>query len=78
MSRETDYQWYGAVQDALAENDPIQIKTRLQLAEFAIFDRIDRFSRADHGQEEEALFNALAIVRVLKIRHFAQQHREDL
>jgi hypothetical protein len=78
MSRETDYQWYAAVRDALAETDPIQIKTRLQLAEFAIFDRIDRFSRADHGQEEEALFNALAIVRVLKIQHFAKQHRKDL
>jgi hypothetical protein len=77
MSRET-YQWYGAVQDALAENDPIQIKTRLQLAEFAIFNRIDTFSRADHGQEEAALFDALAIVRVLKILHLAQQHREDL
>ena len=77
MSRETDYQWYRAVQDALAENDPIQIKTRLELAEFAIYDRIDTFSRVDHGEEEEALFDALAIVRVLKIRHFAHERRKD-
>jgi hypothetical protein len=78
MRRETDYQWYRAVQDALAENDPIQIEARLQLAEFAIFDRIDTFSRADHGEEEQALFDALKIVRGLKLRHFTQEHRKDL
>ncbi len=78
MNRETDYQWYRAVQDALDENDPIQIETRLQLAEVAIFERIDMFSRADHGEEEEALFDALVIVRVLKIRRVAQQLRKDL
>jgi hypothetical protein len=78
MNRETEYQWYRAVQDALAEHDPIQIETRLQLAEVAIFERIDMFSRADHGEEEEALFEALVTVRVLKIRRVAQLFRKDL
>jgi len=41
---------------------------KIKLAEFAIFQRIDFFSRRDEGEEEEALFEALAIVRVLKIR----------
>jgi hypothetical protein len=78
MNRETDYQWYGAVQDALDENDPAQIETRLQLAEVAIFERIAMFSRADYGEEEEALFEALTTVQVLKMRHVAQRVRKDL
>jgi hypothetical protein len=75
MNRKTDYAWYRAVLDALAEHDPIQIETRLQLAEVGIFERIGMFSREDHGEEEEALFEALVILRVLKIRHVAQQFK---
>ena len=63
-----DYQWHRAVQDAIDEKDPDQIEMKIELAEFAIFGRIDLFSRRDEGQEEEALFDALATVRVLKIR----------
>ena len=63
-----DYQWHRAVQDAIDENHSDQIDMKIQLAEFAIFQRIDLFSRRDQGQEEEALFEALVTVRVLKIR----------
>jgi len=63
-----DYQWHRAVQDAIDEKDSNQIGMKIKLAEFAIFQRIDFFSRRDEGEEEEALFEALAIVRVLKIR----------
>jgi hypothetical protein len=63
-----DYQWYRAVQDAIDEKDSNQIGMKIQLAEFAIFRRIDLFSPVDEGQEEEALFEALVTVRVLKIR----------
>jgi hypothetical protein len=71
MNRKTDYQWQRAFQEAISESDPIQIETKAQLAEVAIFERIDIFSREDHGEEEEALFEALSIVRVLKTRHAA-------
>jgi hypothetical protein len=71
MNRKTDYQWQRAFQEALSESDPIQIETKAQLAEVAIFERIDIFSREDHGEEEEALFEALLTVRVLKTRHAA-------
>jgi len=63
-----EYQWHRSVQDALDEKDSDQTEIKIQLAEFAIFQRIDLFSRRDEGQEEEALFDALATVRVLKIR----------
>jgi len=63
-----DYQWHRDVQDAIDEKDSNQIGMKIKLAEFAIFQRIDLFSRRDEGEEEEALFEALAIVRVLKIR----------
>jgi hypothetical protein len=63
-----DYQWHRAVQGAIDEKDSDQIGMKIELAEFAIFQRIDLFSRGDEGEEEEALFDALATVRVLKIR----------
>jgi hypothetical protein len=68
-----DYQWHRAFQDAIDEKDSNQIGIKIQLAEFAIFERIDLFSRRDEGQEEEALFDALATVRVLKIRSIGRQ-----
>jgi hypothetical protein len=71
-----DYQWHRAVQDAIDEKDSDQIGMKLQLAEFAIFQRIDLFSRRDEGEEEEALFEALATVRVLKIRCVRQLFRD--
>jgi len=61
-----DYQWHRAVQDAIDEKDSNQIGMKIKLAEFAIFQRIDLFSRRDEGEEEEALFEALAIVRVFE------------
>jgi hypothetical protein len=63
-----DYQWHHAVQDAIDEKDLDQTGVKIELAEFAIFQRIDLFSRRDQGEEEGALFEALATVRVLKIR----------
>ena len=70
-----DYQWHRAVQDAIDENHSDQIDMKIQLAEFAIFQRIDLFSRRDQGQEEEALFEALVTVRVLKIRNIVRRLR---
>jgi hypothetical protein len=50
---------------------------KIQQAEFAIFQRIDLFSRRDESQEEEALFEALVTVRVLKIRNIARRLRAE-
>lgn len=69
MYSKPDYQWHRAVQSAFDEKESDQIEMKIQLAEFAIFQRIDLFSRRDEGQEEEALFEALVTVRVLKIRN---------
>ena len=70
-----DYQWHRAVQNAIDEKDSNRIELKIQFAEFAIFQRIDLFSRRDQGEEEEALFEALVTVRVLKIRNIVRQLR---
>jgi hypothetical protein len=70
MNWEIDYQWHRAVQDAVDENDSNQIEMKIQMAELAIFERIHLFSRRDHGEEEEALFEALVVVREQWQRRF--------
>jgi len=69
-----DYQWHRAVQNAFDEKGSDQIAMKIQLAEFAIFQRIHLFSRRDEGQEEEALFEALVTVRILKIRNIVERN----
>jgi hypothetical protein len=76
MNSNTSYPWHRAVQDAVDENNENQVETKIQLAEFAIFERIDLFSRKDYGEEEEALFDALVTVRVLKIRRVGRLSRD--
>jgi hypothetical protein len=71
-----DYQWHRAVQDAIDEKESKQVGIKIQLAEFASFQRIDLFSRKDEGQEEEALFEALVTVRVLKKRNIVRRLRD--
>ena len=62
--RTTTYTWQQAVQDAIAENDVNQLQRKIQLAEVAIFERIDTFSATDSG-EALALFDALGKLRAL-------------
>jgi hypothetical protein len=66
MNSDTSYPWHRAVQDAVHENNANQIETKIQLGEVAIFERIDLFFREDCGEKEEALFDALLTIRVLK------------
>jgi hypothetical protein len=75
MYRKPEYQWHRFVQDAIDEKDSDQIGMKIELAEFAIFQRIDLFSRRDEGKEEEALFEALLTVRVLKLRNIVRRLR---
>jgi len=63
--RTTTYTWQQAVQDAIGESDASQLERRIQLAEIAIFERIDTFSAADSG-EAIALFDALGKLRALR------------
>jgi hypothetical protein len=63
--RTTTYAWQQAVQDAIGESDADQLERRIQLAEIAIFERIDTFSATDSG-EAIALFDALGKLRALR------------
>jgi len=64
------------VQDAVDENNTNQIETKIQLAEFVIFERIDLFLRKDYDEEEEALFDALVTLRLFKIRRVGRLARD--
>jgi hypothetical protein len=59
------YVWQQAVQEAIAESDRNQLERKIQIAEVAIFERIDRFLAADSG-EAIALFDALGKLRALR------------
>ena len=56
--RNLTYTWQHAVQEAIAESDPNELERKIQLAEVAIFERIDAFLATDSG-EDAALFEAL-------------------
>ncbi len=56
--------WQQAVQEAIAETDATQLKRKIELAEAAIFERIDSFLPADDS-EHVALFEALGKLRAL-------------
>ena len=59
------YTWQQAVQEAIAETGTNQLKRKIELAEVAIFERIDSFLATD-GSEAIALFDALAKLRALR------------
>jgi hypothetical protein len=61
----TSYTWQPAVQEAIAETDANQLKRKIELAEIAVFERIDTFLATD-GVEEIALFDALGELRALR------------
>ena len=57
--------WQQAVQEAIAETDANQLKRKIELAEVAVFERIDTFLAID-SLEEIALFDALGELRALR------------
>jgi hypothetical protein len=61
----TTYTWQQAVREAIAETDANQLKRKIELAEVAIFERIDTFRATDVG-EGIALFDALGELRALR------------
>ena len=60
-------EWYALYCDALLEHDPIKLRTRIQIAEIAIFSRIqDLVQDPDSSHEREIIANALSALRVLQ------------
>lgn len=60
--------WQSALEEALRETDPTQMKLKIQRAERAIFGRFERINPGQDIGEEQALYNALGARRVLTMR----------
>lgn len=58
--------WLTAVQDAIGETDPQTVEMKIQIAELAIFNRIHQFTSGPDSLEEQALYDALAAIRILR------------
>ncbi len=71
--RNLTHAWQQAVQEAIAEMDPNELERKIQLAEVAIFERIDTFSAADSG-EDVALFQALGKLQALRENYYPHKH----
>jgi hypothetical protein len=56
--------WQRAVQDVM-ESDPIELKSKIEIAEFAIFTRISSSLPDEHEQQE--LFEALSKIQKLRV-----------
>jgi len=69
--RNLTYTWQQAVQQAI-ESDPNELERKIQLAEVAIFERIDTFSAEDSG-EEIALFEALGKLQALRENYYPRK-----
>ena len=71
--RNLTHTWQQGVQEAIAERDPNELERKIQLAEVAIFERIDTFSAADSG-EDVALFLALGKLQALRENYYPRKH----
>ncbi len=71
--RNLTHTWQQAVQEAIAERDPNERERKIQLAEVAIFERIDTFLAADSG-EDAALFQALGKLQALRGSYYPRKH----
>jgi hypothetical protein len=60
------YGWQERLQEAIHEADPSMAEVRIRLAETAIFERVDEFSKGPDSREEQALFDALGTLRLLR------------
>jgi len=69
--RNLTYTWQQAVQQAI-ESDPNELERKIQLAEVAIFERIDTFSAEDSG-EDIALFEALGKLQALRENYYPRK-----
>src|SRR5215467_12644823 len=58
--------WLVSVQDAIHETDPRMVEVKIRIAEAAIFNRIHDFSAGSDSLEEQAMFDALGSIRILR------------
>jgi hypothetical protein len=58
--------WESALQDAVHEPDPTMAEAKILIAEEAIFDRIHDCSTSPGSLEEQALFDALGTIKILR------------
>jgi len=59
-------EWESAFQEAVHEPDPMVADVKIRQAETVIFDRIHDFSTNPGSVEEQALFDALGTIRILR------------
>jgi len=74
--RNLTHAWQQAMQEAIGESDPNELQRKIQLAEVAIFERIDTFSAADSG-EDVALFQALGKLQALRGKYYPRKYRDE-
>lgn len=58
--------WQEELQDAVHETDPHLAEIKIRNAEIALFRRIHTFSPTSDFSEEQALFDALHTIRLLR------------
>jgi hypothetical protein len=58
--------WESVFQDAVHESDPMLAADKIRRAEEAIFERMHDYSMSPGSLEEQALFDALGTIRVLR------------
>lgn len=63
---DTHSEWESVFQDAVHESDPMMAKVKIRVAETVIFDRIHEFATSPGSLEEQALFDALGTIKVLR------------
>jgi hypothetical protein len=69
-------EWYALYCDALLERAPTKLRGRIQMAEMAIFSRIqDLVQDPDSSHEREIIANALSALRALQRN--LQRYEED-
>jgi hypothetical protein len=60
-------QWQNEYEAALLESEPERLADRVQIAETAIYERLQQISQnSDHHTERQVIEDALAALRVLK------------
>ena len=60
--------WQDALEEALQQTDPTQMKYEIRIAETAIFGRFKKINPGQDIGEEQALYNALEALHVLTMR----------
>jgi hypothetical protein len=67
MSELSYPEWQTAYQEALVEVDKQKLETKIHLAEWKIYERLQTLSAdSDHHQERSAIADAVNALRVLK------------